>query len=105
MQFTNFEFQSKKNSSYIKKNNVGANIFKKLLDCLYTKGISNPLQAIEVITKLLLIKNIFESGLLKAFKGHPEAPSAVRARGQHTLSWTHKTNLQVNLSTIAVTYY
>ena len=73
MQFTNFEFQSKKNSSYIKKNNVGANIFKKLLDCLYTKGISNPLQAIEVITKLLLIKNIFEAGLLKAFKGHPEA--------------------------------
>ena len=32
MEFTNFQFQSKKNSSYIKKNNEGAKIFKELLD-------------------------------------------------------------------------
>ena len=51
MEFTNFQFQSKKNSSYIKKNNEGAKIFKELLDFLSIKGIVNPLQAIEVITK------------------------------------------------------
>ena len=73
MEFTNFQFQSKKNSSYIKKNNEGAKIFKELLDFLSIKGIVNPLQAIEVITKLLCVREIFESGILRIFKQHPEA--------------------------------
>ena len=64
---TNFGFQSRKNSSYIKKDNEGAKIFRKLLDTLSIRGFVNPIQAIEVITKFLLIKEIFVSGL----KGYP----------------------------------
>ena len=53
---TNFGFQSRKNSSYIKKDNEGAKIFRRLLDTLSIKGFVSPIQAIEVITKFLLIK-------------------------------------------------
>ncbi len=43
MQFeqTNFGFQSRKNSSYIKTDKAGAKIFRKLLDTLYIRGIVN----------------------------------------------------------------
>ena len=77
MQFeqTNFGFQSRKNSSYIKKDNEGAKIFRRLLDTLSIKGFVSPIQAIEVITKFLLIKEIFISGLLKKYKESFDAPA------------------------------
>ena len=53
---TNFRFQPRKNSSYITKDNEGAKIFRRLLDTLSIKGFVSPIQAIEVITKFLLIK-------------------------------------------------
>ena len=77
MQFeqTNFGFQPRKNSSYIKKDNEGAKIFRKLLDTLSIRGFVNPIQAIEVITKFLLIKEIFVSGLLNKYKESSDAPA------------------------------
>ena len=65
---TNFGFLKRKNSSYIKSDNEGAKIFKKLLDILWIKGILNPIDAIEVISKFLLIKEIFVSGLLRKYR-------------------------------------
>ena len=77
MQFeqTNFRFQPRKNSSYIKKDNEGAKIFRKLLDTLSIKGFVSPIQAIEVITKFLLIKEIFVSGLLNKYKESSDSPA------------------------------
>ena len=65
---TNFGFQPRKNSSYIKTDNEGAKIFRRLLDTLSIKGFINPIQALEFISKFLLIKEIFVSGLLKKYK-------------------------------------
>ena len=80
MQFeqTNFGFQPRKNSSYIKKDNEGAKIFRRLLDTLSIKGFVSPIQAIEFISKFLLIKEIFVSGLLNKYKESSDAPAFQR---------------------------
>ena len=65
---TNFGFQPRKNSSFINTDNKGAKIFRKLLDIFWINGFTDPIQAIESITKLLLIKEILASGLLSKYR-------------------------------------
>ena len=55
---TNFGFQSRKNSSYIKKDNEGAKIFRKLLDILFSISNKTTLLSPDKYLKETLVKSL-----------------------------------------------